>query len=256
MSAKSVEPASPSTSLARANRTDIATIDSQLAAEANSIKTLINQSGGPKIVIDRSGHFTGPDGVDLGTSLRLVVVDFILKNQYYTTRYDPANPVPPVCFAMSSVEDSPEMAPDPTSPEPQHATCKGCPQNEFGTALGGTGKGKACKNTYELAVLLEEEFDEPEPKLYLMSVPPTAMRSFAGFANLCARVLDSGPIKAIATVRVVPQGSYNTMAFGEPDNNDRYAEHIALREEAHTMLMRAPDLSNYKPSQPARRPTR
>lgn len=235
----------PETALApRAAKTDLALMESQLAGEAEKIKTLISAGGAPRITLDRSGHFTGPDGLDMGAEVRGVVVDFVRKNQFYTAAYDPSHPAPPVCFAISTIEDLDSMAPHASAPEPQWDACATCPHNQWGSR----GKGKACKNTYELAFVLEEDLESENPKLYQISVPPTGMKSFAAFANLCARVLNAPPIKAIVTVRAVPQGAYTTMAFGDPDNNPHFAELFGLREEARTLITAVPDLSNYKPT--------
>lgn len=227
--------------------TDITLLEQQLAAEAALIKTQIQTSGAPRITIDRGGHFTGPDGLDLGAEIRGAVVDFVYMNRFYTSTYDPNNPAPPVCFAIAPVEDYKNMAPHALAPEPQHEECATCPYNQWGSR----GKGKACKNTYELAFVLEEDLETETPKLYQISVPPTGMKSFSAFANLCARVLNAPPIKALVTVRAVPQGTYTTMAFADPDNNPGFAKLLALREEARAMLMTTPDLSNYKPTKQA-----
>lgn len=228
----------------RAPKMDLALMESQLAGEAEKIKSLISAGGAPRISIDRSGHFVAPDGLDLGAEIRGVVVDFVFKNQFYTSTYDPNSPAPPVCFAIATVEDHDTMAPHASAPEPQADKCATCPHNQWGSR----GKGKACKNTYELAFVLEEDLESDNPKLYQISVPPTAMKSFSAFANLCARVLNAPPIKALVTVRAVPQGSYTTMSFADPDNNPQFAALLGLREEARALITSVPDLSNYKPT--------
>lgn len=233
----------PSKSIApRAPRTDLAQLDKQLADEVSNISTMISASGSPRISIDRSGHFVGPDGLDLGTEIRVIVIDFVSKNQLYTSAYDPNNPVPPVCVAVGKVLA--DMKPDPASPEPCWTDCATCPKNQWGSR----GKGKACKNTRELAVILEEDAEEESPKLYHISVPPTAISSFDAFANLCKTVLNGPPIKAIVTVKAVSKGAYTTMQFADPDNNEFYANHIALRAEGLAMISQIPDMSNYVPT--------
>jgi hypothetical protein len=230
----------------RAPRTDIAAIEQQLSAEAENIRQTISSGGAPKISISRAGQFTGPDGLDMGTEIRGVVVEYISANRYYPHQFDPANPAPPVCFAFGKKLN--EMAPAPEAPEPQADACTGCPMNEFGSK----GKGKACKNTRELAFILEEDLEAPEPRLYLISVPPTAIKSFDAFANLCSRVLSGPPIKAVVSIKAVPQGTYTTMVFSDPDNNPNYAEHFGLRDEALALISQLPNMDNYVPSAPAR----
>jgi hypothetical protein len=241
MSATSAKPT-------RAPRTDLTAVDQALSAEALNIKNTISSGGAPKLSIDRSGRWTAPDGLDLGDTIRGVVVDYISANRYYPHTYDPSNPAPPVCFAFGKVLN--DMAPMPEAPEPQADACSTCALNQWGSR----GKGKACKNTRELAFILEEDLENPEPKLYLISVPPTAIKSFDAFANLCSRVLNGPPIKATVAIKAVPQGTYTTMVFAEPDENPNYAEHFGLRDEALALISQTPNLDNYVPAAAARKP--
>ncbi len=231
---------------ARAPRTDLSAVDQALSNEALNIRNTIASGGAPKISISRAGQFTGPDGLDMGTEIRGVVVDYISANRYYPHVFDAANPLPPVCFSFG--KNLNEMAPDELAPEPQADACSTCEMNQWGSK----GKGKACKNTRELAFILEEDLEAEEPKLYLISVPPTAIKSFDAFANLCSRVLSGPPIKAIVTIKAVPQGTYTTMVFADPDNNPNYAEHFALRDEGVALISQLPNLDNYVPSPQAR----
>lgn len=223
---------------------DIAALDAKFASEAAEIKQMIAAPGAPKLSINRNGNFQLPDGSELGPEIRVVVVDFITANRYYPGVYNAQNPTPPVCFAFGKVLA--DMAPSTNSPEPQHETCTGCPMNEFGSAI--TGRGKACKNTRELAVILEEDIEADEPPIYQLSCPPTAIKSFDGFVAQCSRIVAGPPIKAVVTVKVVPQGSYNTISFTDADNNPEYAYHAQFMEQALDLISREPDLSNYVPS--------
>lgn len=228
----------------RAAKTDLTSMEGQMANDAAKIQSLITVSGGPRISLNRNGNFVAPDGLELGASIRGVVVDFIFKNQFYTSAYDPNNPAPPVCVAMATLDGFPDMAPDSSSPEPQNEDCATCWANQWESR----GRGKACKNTYELAFILDENLDDESPKLYQVSVPPTGMGSFSAFLKLCARVLNSGPVKSIVSINAVPKGSYTTMSFGDPDNNPNFEAHAEHREEARAMLLTPPDFSNYKPT--------
>jgi hypothetical protein len=228
----------------RVSRTDVAALDAQWAQETDQIKQMISAPGAPKISINRAGKFQLPDGSELGDQIRVVVVEFISSNKYYTGVYNPQNPEPPVCFAFGKVLS--DMEPSANAPEPQHDRCQGCDKNEFGSAL--TGRGKACKNTRELAVILEEDLEAEEPSIYQLSVPPTAIRSFDGFVAQCVRVIAGPPIKAIVTVKAVPQGTYTTLQFTDADNNPEYGYHAQYIDQARELLSREPDLSNYVPS--------
>lgn len=245
-------------------RVNIAEVDKQLSTEAQSIRQTISAGAVPKITISRNGTFVGPDGLELGEEISGVIVDFVSANKFYPHAYNANNPLPPVCFAFGKVIA--DMKPDPSSPEMQDEVdehtgeglgCASCPRNQFGSALNG-GKGKACKNTRELAFILEEDLENPDATMYLISVPPTAIRSFDACANLIGRMWDGPPIKAIVKITARPQGQYTTMTFEAKAKNEQYPEHFQLRKEAEGLILQLPDLSNYVPSNkqpPAPAPT-
>ena len=83
----------------------------------------------------------------------VVAVNPARVNQYYDEAYSPADDdgsfKPPVCYSWDGVR------PDPQSSKPQHATCAGCKQAEWGSKINAaTGeKRRACDQAYALAVL-------------------------------------------------------------------------------------------------------
>lgn len=107
-----------------------------------------------------------------GNQVACVIVDSILENAFYAGAYDPAVITPPTCYSLTRGEPD-EMQPDLANMSldqeyfmPQNMAddgnggvivggCKGCPMNEFGSAMrnGQPGRGKACKNQYRLALL-------------------------------------------------------------------------------------------------------
>lgn len=236
----------------RPAKTDLSTIDAQLAAE--SIKEQVSAGGGgPRLSINSNGRWATPDGAELEETISVVVIDFMSKNTWYPHQYMPGNPLPPGCFAIGKVLAN--MAPSPESPEIQHDTCAGCPHDQWGSSA--TGKGKACKNTRELAIILEEQMDDLDnAEIFIIQVPPTSIKFFDGFARTVDRVLNGPPIKAIVDITAVPVkgASYFTMAFDNVRANPAYAEHFQLRTEATPMLEALPDTSNYVPSN--QKPTR
>jgi hypothetical protein len=225
-------------------RVDVNEINKALSTEAQSIRQTISSGGIPKITISRTGSFTSPEG-DLGTEISGVIIDYCSSNKFYPHAYNANNPLPPVCFAFGKVVA--DMAPLDESPEKQHEDCATCPRNEWGSALNG-GKGKACKNTRELAFVLEEDLDDPDATIYLVSVSPTAIKSFDAVANQISRTLDGPPIKAIITIKAVPAGTFTTMVFQAKEANPNYAAHFAMREEAQALITQVPDTTNYVPS--------
>ena len=234
-----------------AKRQDLATIDAQLAQEAADVSKYVSQPSTKKISVNKDGNFVAPGDLVLGTEIRVCVVDFCTAHDYYTAGYDPNNPAPPVCFARG--REIADMVPEESAPEPQNDHCGVpnkpgcCPQNEWGS--GGTNR-KACKNMRNLAVVLADDLDldVEEPTLYLLSVPPSAIQSFDAAVIQCARMFNSGPIKAIITVKVVTKGTYTTLQFGMPEANPDYVRLFELREKAEPIIENLPNMANYKPT--------
>lgn len=230
----------------------LATVDQELSQEVATLKQQIGQPGGRAIKIKNTG-FVSPEGMDLGTEIQIVVLDFTSKNMFYDRPYDPNNPAPPACFAQGKVLD--DMKPEPDCPAIQADACKVCPLNQFGT--GTNGKSKACKNTRELAVLLidpenDESLTDPSAPVYTLSVPPTGLRAFDGAVAAIARSLAGPPIKAILTATVKDAGTYGLLSFVDPVPNPHYAMHVARRAECKDLLERKPDFSQYEAPKPVR----
>ena len=100
-----------------------------------------------------------------GNQIAAVIIDSYLENAYFAGKFDPNNIVPPQCYAFTR-GDPDEMVPHldtmskgmdyfmPQNMDPASGEifgCKGCPKAEWGSSE--TGRGKACKNQYRLALL-------------------------------------------------------------------------------------------------------
>jgi len=232
-------------------KTDLAVleqIDKQLAAEAKSIKEQVSAGGGgPRLTINANGNWQTPDGAELGPSIRVIVLDFLTRHTWYPHPYQKGNPLPPGCFAVGKVLS--QMAPDESAPEKQHDTCSGCPMNEWGSAA--TGNGKACTQRRELAVILEEQAEDLEnAEIFVISLSPTQIKVFDGFARQCERILNGPPIKAVVSIEAVPVpgARYFGVSFVEIAKNENVADHFQLREEALALLDVLPDTTGYIPS--------
>lgn len=230
-------------------------IEKQLEQEANALSNQIGSSESRRITIDNQlGEFVTPEGLALGSEIKIVVIDFLSANRYYVGAYDPNNPAPPVCFAFG--KNLGEMVPSASSPDRQHDNCKLCPWNQFGSR----GQGKACKNTRELAVMLvgePEDFDVENDPLYTISVPPTSLKSFDQIATFCKATFNGPPIKAVITAKVNKNATYSNIMFTGAEAFPLYAEAMNRREEAYELISREPDVSRInerpKPNRPVAR---
>jgi len=88
------------------------------------------------------------DGAPIkGNKVACVIAGSMIEKAFYEGRYDPNNPEPPVCYALS--QDPDNLAPDPEKVQDQKSDeCADCPFNQWGSA--DTGRGKACKDVRRL----------------------------------------------------------------------------------------------------------
>ncbi|MBT9153370.1 MAG: hypothetical protein DDT39_00027 [Firmicutes bacterium] len=232
---KAIKPATASTSLAL--------VDEQLATEIAGLKNSISQPSGNRIRAEATGDFVLPDGTNIGNSFQAVIVDFVSRNTFYSSPYNPQNPAPPDCYAIG--RDIGAMAPEQDSPALQADKCATCPLNQFGS--GSNGKSKACKNTRELAVrIVDAEAGVDDAQLYTLSLPPTAIRSFDGAVATVMRSLNGPPLKAILSVSARNKGTYAEISFNDPVPNPTYAQDFARRSEVQDVLFRKPDFGAHQ----------
>lgn len=137
-------------------------------------------------------------------TMQVIVVDHVLENKMYPLgkKFDPNSPQTPICYAFGRINE--DMVPHEKAPQPQHAQCKGCPQNEFGTS--DTGQGKACKNVRRLALIpVPEDADQvKDAQVAYLAPPVTSVRGWAGYVQQLANVLKRPPLGVITQVSVVP----------------------------------------------------
>lgn len=222
----------------------VATIDQELANEVALLKGQIGQPSGNKISANADGTFSLPDGLNLGSEFQCVVVDFVSKNQFYDVPYQKDSMAPPACYAIG--RDLASMAPEEDSPSPQSDKCSTCPLNQYGS--GANGRSKACSNRRLLAVLVvdpddPENIDNPSTPIYILDLPPSALKSFDGMVSYVARALNKPPVGAVVTVTGKNVGTYSQITFTDPVPNPNYAAHFARRAECQDTLFRKPDFS-------------
>lgn len=138
-----------------------------------------------------------------GNKLDVIIVDSIYENALYEGDYDPDNPQSPVCFAFS--HDEGELRPHEKSEKPQHDTCAGCPQNEWGTA--DRGRGKACKNIRRLAMVAAAPLEADtimKSEIAFMKLPVTSTKNWINHVNTLATIDRRPPFAVVTTIGTVP----------------------------------------------------
>lgn len=224
--------------------TSIALIDDQLSQEVANLKQQIGQPAGNKIKVEANGDFVLPDGRNLGNEIQISIINFVARNFFYATPYNPNNITPPDCYAVGTVNHD-LLEPEDDSPNKQADKCGTCPLNKFGS--GNNGVGKACTNRYWLAVLIVDP-DDPDAHnaadapIYVLDLPPTAIKQFEGAIRHTTTMMGHWS-KALYTASATPAGTYAKISFGSPEPNRDYAAHFARRSEVEPVLFRKPDFT-------------
>lgn len=206
-----------------------ANIDAELEAEAKNIGSTITNIGGDFIKVDQdnAAFFEIPGMGQAETPMEVVVVDYRAVNMLLPD-YVEGTFQPPSCWAHG--KEISKLAPNEAVPDPEAESCSECPNNEFGSK----GKGKACKNTFLLAVL-PPDADEDEELRYI-SVSPTGLKSFSAFVAGVANRYSKPPVGAVVSMAAVKAGKGATVSFGKYRPNEHYKTHYMRRPEAQPVL--------------------
>ena len=183
--------------------------------------------------------FTLSDGrVDHGP-LHVIVLDWVATNSYFDGEYDPANRVPPKCFAVGEANND-HLIPVDDSPDMQHDNCAECPHNQFGSR----GKGKACKNQFKLALIPADLAEPDTDKVWTINVSPTGIKQFTSFVNNVTKMFGAQhPIRVAVDMQFVAQQTYPTLEFVNPKLHENLAVAIQLQDHAKEQLMRTPNFT-------------
>ncbi len=154
--------------------------DEELAKYAKETTEDIKETGGGKFLSFKGGNMTYNGEAIPDSVLDCVVVGYVYHNALYDQeeRYDPKNPQTPICYSFGTKEKL--LSPHDDSKDQKCDSCAACPFNQFETAK--TGKGKACKNTFRLALISAAELDDIEnAEVVYASIPPTSMKNFTAY---------------------------------------------------------------------------
>lgn len=217
------------------------------AAMANDIASFQNRLAAPtgnRIAVTQDRKFRAPGG-DKFDRIAGVVVDFIAKKAWYPNPYDKDNIVPPHCFGLGFVAHS-AMEPSENSPERQCETCATCPKNAFGSAENG--KGKACKDSYVLALLGPNADEEEGSPLMTLEISATGIKPFEKYVRDLARETNKAPYAFVTEFSMDDTVDYASVRCGFPTEASPALIDMALsrREEAAALLSTEPDVSGFE----------
>lgn len=203
-------------------------IKQQLALQQEKMAAL---QTGPNLISFKGGQLI-VDGTPIpGGEAEVYVLAQQAERAYYEGAYDPSKPQVPACYSFDL------EAPHPEASHPQHDTCLGCPQNEWGTAKQGKGKGKACRESSRVAVVPATAPIETAP-MYQCSFPITSLPSVKEFLGRCAQSGKlSGEFKT--RLKVVPDQKSFFKASLTPLQTVEQPMHVLLERmaQARDMLM-------------------
>lgn len=165
--------------------TDVVNWEDKLKAEAQAVAQTMRPPVGR---ISNAGGAMMYEGTPIPNgTIDVVILSAIRKNAYYSGEYEAGNPVPPDCFALSV--DGRDMRPHESVPQPQNFSCAGCPMDAWGSSPKG-GKGKACKEYWEIAMLPASNINDPaaisKSEIALMGLPVTSGKYFEDYCKLVA----------------------------------------------------------------------
>ena len=213
----------------------------------------------------KGGQLSIGEEVLPGAQAAVIVLDSYAENTYYSDRYDPENPLPPVCFAMGRDGDTmfpmlDAMKKDMNYFTPQHIVqgqilgCDGCPMNEWGSA--DQGRGKACQNRRRLAVIPagfytprrgSRDFDlqlfaDPThfktAEVAHFKIPVTSVKNWATYVHQLASSMRRPPHGVVTRLAVVPHQKFQYEITFEPIETvpDELAQIIIDRHDAAVQL--------------------
>lgn len=218
-------------------------IKAEMKKQAEAMASRIGKPGGDFIKVQQDKKFKLPDGTVSDGPLSVVILEFVAGNFFYDRPYKEGEQVPPACFAIGT---EPELlAPHATSPVKQAASCKVCPNNVFGSS----GAGKACTNSYVLAVTVPS--DDPNEPIYNLKVSPTGVRPFDAYVKTIMSQFEAHPIAVVTEIYFDPGSKFPSLRFGNPAKNENLAVHFDRQKTARDRLLTAPDVSQYTPPKKA-----
>lgn len=157
-------------------------------------------------------------GKELQHPLSVIVMDSIYENARYEGDYDPEAPRSPVCFAFS--RDGKDMKPDAASSQPQSETCAKCKWNQFGTA--DRGKGKGCKNTRRLALMMPGSLEDiASAEIAYYRPPVTSVKNWSKYATALDKIMNRPACSVVTTMEIKPDAKTQfEILFRDPQKLD------------------------------------
>ncbi len=213
-----------------------------LAADVAALQSRLAAPTGKSISVTQSKQFRFPDGNTV-SDFKGVIVAFVSHNAYYEGDFNRDNIVPPNCFALGVVKND-DLSASLASPDPQNPDgdneCKTCWANQWKSAA--KGNGKACKNGIKLAVLCSDGEVRP------MNLSSTALKPFGEYVREVAQAFGIAPYGVLTEFSFANDSDYSSVRCGNPTrlNDDQLAQVLMSKDDALTMILAEPDVSEFE----------
>jgi len=186
-------------------------------------------------------------GITIGPTINVAIVLGIKENSFYDRQYDPNNTTPPGCFAIEDAEGN--MIPHESSPNKQAESCEECYLNEFGSAV--IGRGKACKNTYKLALVAYSDNDLiDENEIAVLSLPPTSIKNYTSYVRQITSQMDLPTMAVVTSLSFDMTQQHPVVQFKfvkTIDDQENLAKLIGIYDKANETLHEPYDVTSYDP---------
>ncbi len=197
--------------MAKSKTTAIANYDERMAAAGAAAVEQESGVGGGSFYKTQGGQLSFDDAPIPGNQMAVIILDSVLENVLYEFSYDPDSPEGPTCFAFGRADSG--MSPHEKVPTPVHESCGECPNNEWASA--DTGRGKAYSNRRRLALISAGTIDRDgsfeemsanytDHDVGYMSIPPTSLKSYAGYVKKVNAALKRPPLGVITKITLIP----------------------------------------------------
>jgi len=215
--------AAETTELAEIEATELANIEAEMKAEAAAMKENLTVTSSK--ISNSNKKFTMPDGKEMGDTMELVILGYIDTATYYPGVYNSNKHEAPTCYAFGEVGKP--MLPSGKVEKPQAPSCEECANSQFGSK----GDGKACNESYQVAVIVPGESDTP----VTLTIAATGRGSFN--TSMSAIINNFGhPAKAIVTAEFTEKAYPVVKLTGGRPNPD-FAKHYSVSKAAVATLL-------------------
>ena len=218
-----------------------AQIKQQVAALQDSL-------GDKTITITKKGQFRVGTS-EGGDSIGVVILAFVFNGAFWPGAYRQGQTELPDCSVTGDVDTKYADTANPpyvgaftdlvprgkdADTEAQAETCGECPMNEFGS--GPSGTGKACKQSYTLAVL---PGDDPKGHIHKLRISASGMKHFNNYLKDIASAGTTwwANVTTLQVAEAGAQWTVKTLSDGvKPLSNDQLLAFHARVAEAKKML--------------------